>query len=142
MLFRSTAKQPSHDELASGYLHTRALFDWYRSHYIAGFPDPTDWHLSPLLAGDFSGVAPAIVVSAGFDPFRDEATLYAAQLARAGVPVEGVFFGGMIHDFLTMGGAIPAATVAVQRIATAIQTLQPRAAAQPDGSPILLRKIV
>lgn len=134
-----TAKQPSHDELASGYLHKHALFAWYRSHYIAGFPDPTDWHLSPLLAGDFSGVAPAIVVSAGFDPFRDEATLYAAQLARAGVPVEGLFFPGMIHDFLTMGGALPVAAVAVQRLAAVIKAMDKR---NHLAAPILLRKTV
>ncbi len=119
-----TAGQPSHDEFASGYVLTRDLYAWYRAHYVAGFPDSTDWHLSPLLASDLSGVSPAIVLYAGFDPFRDEAALYCALLARAGVPVEGLFFPGMIHDFLTMGGAIPAATVAVRRIASVVAALQ------------------
>jgi len=116
-----TARQPSHDELASGYLLTRQLYAWYRSNYIGEFPDPSDWHLSPLFADNLAGVAPAVVLYAGLDPLRDEAALYCARLAEAGVAVTLLFFPGMIHGFITMGGAIPAANEAVQRIASVVR---------------------
>lgn len=126
-----TARQPSHDELASGYLLTRQLYAWYRSNYIGEFPDPTDWHLSPLFADDLAGVAPAVVLYAGLDPLRDEAARYCARLADAGVAVAPIFFPGMIHGFITMGGAIPAANEAIRRVASAIKEREQIAATQP-----------
>lgn len=123
-----TASQPSHDALAQGYLLTREIYAWYRRNYVGDFPDLVDWHLSPLLADNLGQVAPAIVLYAGFDPLRDEAALYCSRLADTGVPVESIFFPGMIHGFITMGGLIPAASVAVRRIALAIKALERRAA--------------
>ncbi len=58
---------------------------------------------------------------AGFDPLRDEAAAYAMRLSLAGVRMETLYFPDMIHGFLTMGGAIPAADVAVLRIAQALE---------------------
>ncbi|GAA0529456.1 acetyl esterase [Rhizomicrobium palustre] len=116
-----TASQPSHEELAEGYLLTRELYGWYRAQYQGSHPDPTDWRLSPLFAGDFSGLAPAILIYAGFDPLRDEALLYASRLIDAGVTVEPIFYPGMIHGFITMAGAVPAALDAVTRIAAALK---------------------
>jgi acetyl esterase len=118
-----TASQPSHAEFAEGYLLTRDLYAWYRQNYVGSFPDPTDWHLSPLFAEELRGVAPAIVLYAGFDPLRDEAVVYSARLLDAGVGVKPIFFPGMIHGFLTMGKVIPAANVAIRRIADAIDEL-------------------
>ncbi len=118
-----TAAQPSHEELAEGYLLTRELYAWYRRNYIGEFPDATDWHLSPLSAEYVGDVAPAVILYCGFDPLRDEAMLYCARLMDAGVAVEPIFFPNMIHGFMTLGGLIPAASVAVQRIALAIKTL-------------------
>ena len=129
-----TVSQPSHAELAEGYLLTRDLYAWYRKNYIGSFPDPTDWHLSPLFADDLRDVAPAIVLYAGFDPLRDEAIVYSARLLDAGVAVEPLFFPGMIHGFLTMGRVIPAAAVAVRRIAAAIDALDDK---QPSAKLIL-----
>jgi acetyl esterase len=60
---------------------------------------------------------------AGFDPLRDEAAAYAMKLALARVPVEPLYFPDMIHGFLTMGGTIPAANLAVSRIAEAFKAL-------------------
>jgi acetyl esterase len=125
-----TASLPSHTELSEGYLLTSELYAWYRQNYIGAFPDPADWHLSPLLAEDVSKVAPAVVLYAGFDPLRDEAARYGARLFDAGVPVEPLFFPNMIHGFMTLGGIIPAADVAVRRIALAIKSL--KRARQPD----------
>jgi acetyl esterase len=116
-----TASQPSHAELASGYLLTREIYAWYRGLYTGGVADLSDWRLSPLFAPSLRDVAPAIVLYAGFDPLRDEALLYCSRLVDAGVAVEPIFYPGMIHGFLTMGGAIPAANDAVRRIAIAIR---------------------
>jgi acetyl esterase len=129
-----TASQPSHSDLADGYLLTHELYAWYRANYLGSFPDPTDWHLSPLFAEELNNVAPAVVLYAGFDPLRDEAVVYSARLADAGVPVEQIFFPGMMHGFITMGKIIPAANVAIRRIAAAIDALleyRPRAALAP-----------
>jgi acetyl esterase len=115
-----TASQPSHSEFAEGHLLTRELYAWYRKNYIGSFRDPADWRLSPLFAEELRGVAPAIVLYAGFDPLRDEAVVYSARLLDAGVCVKPISFPGMIHGFLTMGKAIPAANDAVRRIAAAI----------------------
>lgn len=118
-----TAVQPSHAELAEGYLLTRDLYAWYRQNYVGAFPDPGDWHLSPLFADNLRGLPPTVVLYAGFDPLRDEAIVYSARLVDAGVPVQPLFFPRMIHGFLNFGGVIPAASVAVQRIAVAIKAV-------------------
>jgi acetyl esterase len=77
--------------------------EWYRSLYL---PDPADWTsplASPLLEDDVSGVAPAVVVTAGFDPLRDEGRAYAEKLARAGVEVRYRCYDDMVHGFFGMG---------------------------------------
>jgi acetyl esterase len=93
------------------------------ANYIGSFPDAADWHLSPLLTEDMNGVAPAIVLYAGFDPMKEQAIAYVAKLDAAGIPSEPLYFPRMIHGFLTMGGAIPDAAIAVQRVASAIRNL-------------------
>jgi acetyl esterase/lipase len=69
------------------------------------------------------------VLYAGFDPLRDEAGAYAGLLRQAGVRVESLYFPDMIHGFMTMGGAIPAAGAAVWRVAEALERLT----AERDG---------
>lgn len=118
-----TASQPSHRELADGYLLTRDLYAWYLDNYAGKDSERMDWRLSPLFAEDVRGLAPTILLTAGFDPLRDEAVVYAARLRDAGVRVESIHFPGMIHGFIAMGGVIPAANVAIARIAAAIDTL-------------------
>jgi acetyl esterase len=118
-----SASLASHRRFADGYLLTAPLYSWYRNNYLAG-TDPDDWRLSPLFAEDLAGLPPAILLYAGFDPLRDEAAAYAMKLTLAGVPVETLYFADMIHGFLTMGGAIPAAHAAVARIAEALSVLE------------------
>lgn len=60
--------------------------DWHKDHYLADPEHASDPRVSPLLADDVSGVAPAYVAVAGFDPLRDEGEAHAAKLAAAGVP--------------------------------------------------------
>lgn len=130
-----TAGQPSHDQLARGYLLTRELYAWYRRNYIGDFPDLADWHLSPLMADYLGELAPAVVLYAGFDILRDESVQFCSRLMDAGVSVEPIFFPNMIHGFMTLGGLIPAASVAVRRIALAIKALERTGA--PRSAPTL-----
>lgn len=118
-----TASQPSHRELAEGYVLTREVYTWYRRNYLGPAGDPMDWRLSPLFAETLRGAAPAVILYAGFDPLRDEAVLYAARLRDAGVPVTPLFYPGMIHGFLNMGGVIPTAGDAVRELAAALDVL-------------------
>ncbi len=118
-----TAAAPSHKTFAEGYLLTAELYRWYRRNYLGHNAHAEDWRLSPLFADTQKGVAPAVILYAGFDPLRDEAEAYAIRLNDDQVPVEQIYFPGMIHGFITMGAAIPAAHVAITRIAMAIRKL-------------------
>jgi acetyl esterase len=118
-----SASLTSHRKLADGYLLTAPLYAWYRDNYAPAGAARDDWRLSPLFADDLSGLPPTVLLYAGFDPLRDEAAAYAMKLTLAGVPVETLYFADMIHGFLTMGGAIPAAQAATTRIAEALSVL-------------------
>jgi len=118
-----TASYPSHRDLGSGYLLTREIYGWYRKNYIQD-RDPTDWRISPLFASGLKDVAPAIILRAGFDPLRDEASAYAQRLQVAGVQVEEITFPEMSHGFLNMGAVLPQAESAVQQIQHAIHRLE------------------
>jgi acetyl esterase len=117
------ASLPSHRELAEGYLLTADIYRWYRQNYVGDFPKPTHWRLSPLFAHDVRKLPPAVVLYAGFDPLRDEAAAYAGRLRESGVPVESLYFADMIHGFITMGGVIPAAKTAIERVAHSLARL-------------------
>jgi acetyl esterase len=111
------------DENASGYLLTKQDMEWFYGHYGLGtVVEADDWRLSPLLAPSHTGVAPAIVITAEFDPLRDEGELYADTLRRAGVDVDQQRYDGMIHAFFTMAHAVDAAADAQERVAKALLT--------------------
>ena len=76
---------------------------------------------SPLLAADLSGLPPAYVMTAGYDPLRDEGQAYAECLETAGVPVAYRCFEAQIHGFLTMGRVIDEAAVAIAEVAAHIR---------------------
>jgi acetyl esterase len=103
-----TFTQPSMDENGEGYLLTKASMLWFGEHYF-GSGDAKDPRLSPLYVDDLSGVAPATVLTAEFDPLRDEGEAYAERLREADVPVELTRFDGMIHGFFAMGLVTPVA---------------------------------
>ncbi len=95
--------QPSIDLFAAGYFLTKDDMLWYRDQYA---PDPELWRdpgVSPLLADDLSGLPPAWVWTAGFDPLRDEGDAYAERLADAGVEVRHRCYADQIHAFASMG---------------------------------------
>ena len=107
---------------ARGYSLTADLLRWYQSQYLRGEGDRADWRASPLRARDHSRLPPAYVLTAGFDPLRDEGKAYADRLERAGVSVVYECFEGMIHGFLPMGGALAAARHAHYRIGQMLRT--------------------
>jgi acetyl esterase len=105
----------------TGYrLEDRAI-QWFYSHYMPPDADPADERLSPIAAKDVSGLPPAYILTAGFDPLRDEAIAYAAKLKAQGVTVTHVDYPTMIHGFLTMQGWIPLAGQAIAAAGKAVK---------------------
>ena len=116
-----TLSLPSMAELAEGYNFTRDAMAWFRDLYL---PDEASWKdpdASPVFAEDLGRLPPALIVSAGFDPLRDDAKAYADALTAAGVPAEYVCYGGMIHGFLNMPAVLDDGREAVARVARAIE---------------------
>lgn len=104
---------------------------WYWDNYLAHQDDGASPLASPLRAPDLSGLPPALVVTAEYDPLRAEGTRYASRLRDAGVDVEHVDYAGMIHGFLTMLGELDASRHAVSRIAAYLRArLGPRTSRQ------------
>jgi len=112
---------PSHGLLAEGYLLTRPAITWFTGNYLARPEDAADWRASPLRAARLEGVAPALVVTAGFDPLRDEGKEYADRLAASGVPTRYVCYDGMIHGFFGMTGAVDMARRAIDGAGAALE---------------------
>jgi acetyl esterase len=102
---------------ADGFLLTKESMRWFFDHYVKTEADAADWRLSPLRTPSLAGVAPALVVTAGFDPLRDEGEAYARRLREAGVRVDAVCYGGMIHGFAPMGRLIQTGNRAVSLVA-------------------------
>lgn len=100
------ADTASHQEYAEGYLLTRDTIRWFRHHYLPPGADLSNPELSPLLALDLRGLPPALIVTAEFDPLRDEGEAYAARLRKARIPVELRRYDGMIHGFFNLGTAL------------------------------------
>jgi acetyl esterase len=115
------ADSASYSTYGDGYVLTRSMMQWYIAQYAPQPDDARDWRASPLLAPSLSDLPPALVVTAGVDPLRDEGEAYARRLEEAGVPVDYVCLGGMIHGFLTMGGKIDAANHIVSYMASALR---------------------
>jgi len=108
-----TMTSSSYRENAEGYLLTADSMDWFIDHYLSGNADAKDPRVSPLYADDLRGLAPALVITAEFDPLRDEGEAYAERLKEAGNDVTATRFDGQIHGFFAMGAVIPAANEAV-----------------------------
>ncbi len=102
---------------ADAYPLSRPIMEWFMGHYMGPEVDPADPRLSPIKTEDLSGLAPAIVITAGFDPLVDQGECYAKRLKDAGVPVIYRCYDPLAHGFTAFTGAVPAADVACREIA-------------------------
>jgi acetyl esterase len=98
----SSKESGSRKAFAEGYFLTKNLMDWFWKAYVPAGTDLADLRLSPLLAKSFEGLPPAFVLTAGFDPLRDEGRAYADRLIDAGVKTTYVNYPGTIHGFFSM----------------------------------------
>lgn len=113
---------PSIDENGEGYLLTKEAIAWFYGHYgLGATARPDDWRVSPLLAASHRDLPRAFVLTAGYDPLRDEGTAYANALAAAGVTVEHVHVPDQIHGFFTMVGQVDAAERAHETVGAALR---------------------
>ena len=114
-------RTPSKRPFASGYFLDNRTIERFHSYYVPAGVDPADPRLSPVEAKDVSGLPPAYIVTAGFDPLREEGIAYAEKLKRAGVAVMQVDYPTMIHGFFSMQGLIPMASEAIAAAAHAVR---------------------
>lgn len=112
----------SHQEYGSGYLLERDSLEWYKKQYVPQNTGPEHPQLSPLFAEDFSSLPPALIITAEYDPMRDEGETYAQKLQSAGVPTILKRYSGMVHGFFQMGGLIDEARLAIEEVGTTLKT--------------------
>ncbi|HKH65903.1 MAG TPA: alpha/beta hydrolase, partial [Reyranella sp.] len=98
----SSKQSASRVAFAEGYFLTKDLMDWFWKTYVPAGTDLADLRLSPLLAKDFKGLPPAFVLTAGYDPLRDEGRAYADRLIDAGIKTTYVNYPGTIHGFFSL----------------------------------------
>src|SRR6266851_937263 len=106
-------RSPSYKSCGEGFLLTHAGMTWFRGHYLNDLSETDDPRASPLHANDLSGLPPALIYTAGFDPLRDEGQAYAERLSAAGVKTIHREFDSLIHGFAGMRGALQAAARAM-----------------------------
>ncbi|MBM3769976.1 MAG: alpha/beta hydrolase [Acidimicrobiia bacterium] len=107
----------SYRENGDNYLLTRDMMQWFWNHYLSDAAEGHQALASPLKAGSLAGLPPALVITAEFDPLRDEGEAYAARLKDAGVRVRQKRFAGQIHGFWQMVGVFPTALEAAGDVA-------------------------
>jgi acetyl esterase len=112
---------PSYDENAEGYLLTRDAMQWFWNHYTGSGGDREHLYASPLRARSVHGTPPALVLTAEFDPLRDEGERYAALLREHGVAVTLTRYDGMIHGFFGMTTMLDQARTAMDEAAAALR---------------------
>ena len=118
---RMGADTASYRDCGDGYFLTAKAMKWFFDQYLR---KPEDWDdplASPLLTEDLRGLPPALVMTAGFDPLRDEGADYADRLSAAGVPVEYVCYRNQIHGFVSMAGAIDEGREFLDRASAALR---------------------
>lgn len=97
----AVARSESYRRYEDGYGLNAVVMEWFFDHYTPDKAVRGDWRVSPLRAQSLAGLPPALVITAGYDPLRDEGRAYASRLHQEGTQVDLVEFGGMLHGFLS-----------------------------------------
>lgn len=113
----SHADYPSYDDFADAFPLNGPIMEYFGAEFLNDDSEREDLRLCPLHEPDFTGLAPAIIATAGFDPLSDEGEAYAKKLEEAGVPVTFRCYESLTHSFAAMNGSVPAAKAAVEEIA-------------------------
>jgi acetyl esterase len=109
------------EDNAEGYLLTKAAIEHFRGLYLEQESDWMSPYASPLRAEEFENLSPAFVMTAEFDPLRDEGRDYVEKLKTAQVPAKYQCYDGMIHGFIRMGGLVDDVTIALDDAAMALR---------------------
>lgn len=117
-----SGKHHSYELFGEGLFLTEAQMDWYKAHYLTDPAQAEDPRVSPLLAADVHGVAPAYVAVAGFDVLRDEGEAYARRLTDAGVPVALRRHAGLVHGMVNATGVGTTARLVLLEAADALRS--------------------
>lgn len=96
-------ERASHSQVGEGYILTTAAMRWFRDLYLGTEGSATDWRASPLRAPGHAGLPPAVILTCGFDPLRDEGFAYVRTLIEAGVAVEHRHAADQMHGFMQWG---------------------------------------
>lgn len=120
----------SYHAYGEGYFLTRESMQHFWEHYLNTPEEGTDPRVAPLRRKDLSGLPPALIITAEFDPLVDEGELYAARLQGAGVPVTYRRYDGMIHGFFTMSALLDKSKHAIDETAQTLHQVFSRAQGQ------------
>lgn len=112
---------PSYRDNAEGYLLTKDAMVWFWKHYLPHESDGQNPYASPLRGQNLRNLPPALVITAEYDPLRDEGAAYAAKLREAGVPVTYIDYPGMIHGFFSMTKVVDQAQQAINEAGAALR---------------------
>ncbi len=116
----ATMSLPSNESNGSGYFLEKVGMEWFYGHYLQAGADAKNPDISPLFADDFSGLPAAYVVTAEYDPLRDEGRAYAEKLQAAGVAVEYINYPTMIHGFFGFQAMVDVSGEAVRLAGEAV----------------------
>jgi len=114
---------PSHDENAEGPFLKKVTMEWFQLQYFSGegAGRQEEVNASPYLAETLAGVAPAVVITAEYDPLRDEGNAYATALMAAGVTVNATEWAGVAHAFFQLGPLLPHAEAVIDHLAARLR---------------------
>jgi len=113
----------SHEIFSDGFFLTGERMRWYRDNYLPSSDARNEVRASPGLEDDLTGLAPALIITAGFDPLRDEAEDYARKLKAAGVPMGMIRYEGMVHGFMSLTGLLKDGEAAIKTSVKALQSV-------------------